>query len=454
MPDDFPATVLAETRARIARGPELPPGAPTAPVDRTDLPFITIDPAGSRDLDQAVAAGRSGAGYRVHYAIADVAAFVRAGGAIDAEARERGVTRYCPDMRAPLHPNQLNEDAASLMPDRDRWAVLWTIDLDAAGDLREVGVERAVVRSRRALSYTEAQAELDAGRADPGLVAVAEIGARRQAIEIARGGVSLELASQEIVRVGDGYRLTYDRPLPIEDHNAQVSLLTGMAAARLMLDGGVGLLRTLPPPGPEVIDRLRTTALALGLAWPAGRGYPDFVRGLDPSAPLDAAMMAQAARALRGAGYQDFNAAPPALDRHWAIAASYAHVTAPLRRLADRYANEIVLALAAGREPPEWALEALPELPKRMGRAHSAERTLEAAIVDFVEAALLRDRVGQEFTAIVIDVDADEGRARLQITEPAVVATMDADGLSLGDRVVVRLVEADPQARRVRFTPA
>ncbi len=101
----------------------------------------------------------------MHYAIADVAALVAPGGAVDAEAHPRGVTIYMPDRRAPLHPRALGEGAASLLPGEDRPALLWTIDLDAEGEPTDVHLERATVRSRAALSYTEAQAAIDGASA-------------------------------------------------------------------------------------------------------------------------------------------------------------------------------------------------------------------------------------------------------------------------------------------------
>ena len=92
VPDRFPPEVLAEAAAAA--------GAATLPErDETAVPFITIDPPTSMDLDQAMSIERSGDGYRVRYAIADVPAFVRAGGAVDAESRRRCTPRCCP--RAP-----------------------------------------------------------------------------------------------------------------------------------------------------------------------------------------------------------------------------------------------------------------------------------------------------------------------------------------------------------------
>lgn len=446
----FPEPVLAEAQERAEAGPTIPPGSAAATVaDRTEIPLVTIDPPGSMDLDQAYAGERTDHGWRVHYAIADVAAWVPVGGAIDEEARARGLTMYFPDGRAPLHPARLSEGAASLLPNEERQSLLWTIELDDGGHLLGATVERALVRSRAQLTYREAAEGIAEGESSV-LRSLEEVGRRRQALEIERGAVSLHLAQQEVVVRDGSYALVYDESLPVEDWNAQISLLTGIAAARIMLEGGVGMLRTLPRPSQRTIRELRLTARALGIEWPDDAGYAEVVRELDPSDPDEAALIAQSARGLRGAGYEAFDGPPPETTEHSAIAAEYAHVTAPLRRLGDRFVNEVVLALVAGKRPPDWVLAALPDLPRRLGQARNREGALDRAIVDVIEAALLADHVGQVFTGIVTDVDERRPRSRIQLRYPAVVATADGNA-ELGDEVEVRLLEADVAARRVRF---
>ena len=167
-------------------------------VHRRDLPFVTIDPPGSRDLDQALCIEVTADGHRVHYAIADVAAFVDPGDPIDAEARRRVMTMYSPDERSPLHPTALSEGAASLLPDGDRPAVLWTVDLDDGGEVVDRRIERAVVRSRAQLDYDEGQRLADAG-GHPALGELSTVGERRMAVQAARGGISLHLPSQTVV---------------------------------------------------------------------------------------------------------------------------------------------------------------------------------------------------------------------------------------------------------------
>lgn len=449
VPDGFPEEVTA---AAVQAATGRPAGeVATGHTDRTGIELVTIDPPGSRDLDQAFGAERRAAGgVRVWYAIADVGAFVAPGGAIDVEAHRRGVTLYGPDRRVPLHPPELSEGAASLLPDGDRPALLWCIDLDRAGAPVATRLERAIVRSRAQLTYEDVARAVADNTAEPALLLLREIGELRLGAEAARGGVSLPLPDQVVEPGPDGdLRLAYDAPVVSEDWNAQVSLLAGIEAARIMVEGGAGLVRTLPPADDRTLSRLRRSAAALGVPWPDRGGYPAFVRSLDPASPVGAALLVQSARALRGAGYVGFrDGAVPDEHQHSAVAAPYAHVTAPLRRLCDRAANEIVLALLEGREVPEWAAVEAAALPEVMAETIRREGAYARAALDLVEALVLRPAVGHRFGAVVVDVDDD--RAQVQLRDPAVVARARHDGgCSPGDEVDVVVRAADPVDRRL-----
>lgn len=465
IPDHFPPTAQAE-----ADSAALAPRIPTATgdvltahslTDATDLPLFTIDPPGSLDLDQAMflsrRAGPSG-GYRVHYAIADVAAYVTPGGALDAEAHHRVTTLYFPDERVPLHPPTLSERAASLLPDQDRPAVLWELDLDSHGALEAVRVRRALVRSRARLDYQGVQRVIDDGTAEEPLALLREIGLLREEQEAARGAISLHVPEQEIVQHNGGYRLTYRAPLPTDGWNAQISLLTGMAAADLMLASGTGILRTLPRAPDGSVARLRLTARALGIDWPHHTSYAALIRTLDPRRTTHAAFLQECTTLLRGAGYTTFDGTAPDASSalHAAVAAPYAHATAPLRRLVDRYTSELCLAASAGTEPPDWVRTALPALPAEMEAGTRLANRVERGCVDLVEAALLRDRIGETFDAFVIDVhENDPTRGTVHLTDPAVIGhvttTPDGPALPLGHPVHVRLTEAEPGVDPVHF---
>jgi exoribonuclease R len=448
IPDEFPADALAEAEAAARRGPSIPPTA-----DLRDVPFLTIDPPGSMDLDQALALERTGGGgYRLRYAIADVAAFVTPGGAIDAEAHRRVVTIYLPDRRATLHPTVLSEGAASLLPNQDRQALVWTFELGADGQPTSTRLERASVRSRARFTDEEVQQQLDARTAEEPLQLLRDVGKLREATEVERGGVSLPIPEQRVVEIDGRYRLAFRAPLPSEGWNSQLSLLTGLAAAQLMLDHGIGVLRTLPPPDDDAVMALQHAARALGVAWPAGGHYPDFIRSLDPNEPEHAALLVKAARLFRGAGYLAFSDGQrPSREEaiHAAVAAPYAHVTAPLRRLVDRFGNELVVAQCAGVAPPGWAVEALASLPALMADGRRREGAADRMGLDLVEAAVLSGCIGAELDGVV--TATAKGRASVQIRDPAVVADVDGDGLQPGDEVRLRVRSADVAHRTVGF---
>src|SRR6478735_3301850 len=161
LPAGFPADVEAEAQ-RAARAVSADPGTAEL-ADLRDIEFLTIDPAGSTDLDQALHIERTPTGAVLHYAIADLPAFVTPGAAIDAEARLRGQTLYAADGRIPLHPVVISEEAASVLPDQDRRAFVWRFELDDGARPLETTLRRAVIRSRTQWTYVDAQAAIDAG---------------------------------------------------------------------------------------------------------------------------------------------------------------------------------------------------------------------------------------------------------------------------------------------------
>lgn len=438
---EFPPDVLAEAEAATALAPER---------DLRDVPFATLDPIGSRDLDQAFQLERAGSGFTVRYAIADVPGIVRPGGAVDREARRRGQTLYAADGTIPLHPPVLSEDRASLLPDQDRPALVWTFALDDAGGVTDLRLERALVRSRARLDYAATQAAIDRGEEGPAAL-LPEIGRLRMEQERRRGGASLNLPDEEVVRGADGaYAIERRSPLPVEEWNAQLSLMTGMAAASLMLDAGVGVLRTMPQPDDAAFAAFRLQTRALGRPWTGG-AYGEYLRGLDRDDPLTLPVLEAASSLFRGAGYLTFDGARPADAEQAAIAAPYAHATAPLRRLVDRWSLAICLGLSDGSGVPAWARDSLDELPALMQESGQRAARLDAATINAVEAALLTPLVGTEVEATVIAL-RDE-RATVQLADPAVTASAPVpSGTAPGDVVRLRVVRADIARGEVEFT--
>ncbi|MFM5906221.1 MAG: RNB domain-containing ribonuclease [Novosphingobium sp.] len=434
VPAAFPAEVEAAAATASMRKPE-------AHVDRTGQHFVTLDPATSTDLDQAFAIEKSGNDWLLLYAIADVGFFVDQGDPLDREAWKRGTTCYLPDGKASLYPKALSEKAASLLPDGDRPATVFAVTIDADGEARLQGVESAIIRSRAKLAYETARDEdLPDG--------FAEIATRVKLAEGRRGAARADPPEQEVSRDEDGHFILRLRPQTLaERNNATLSLATNLAVAEALWAAGTGLFRVMPGPSERAIARLRGTALAFSLDWPASLSLAEFEKRLNPADTREAAFLMAARRGGNGASYVPYNADEK--PWHAAMAATYCHVTAPLRRLADRHVIAAALAVANGRPVPDFAAAAFPELPAVMARAEARDNQVDRAVIDLAEVAMLTGREGERFAAVVTDLG--ENGARIQLCDLPIVARVKAHGVLPGAMVTVRLVGVDPVRRQLDF---
>ena len=440
VPEEFPPQVVAAAEEAAQRA------IADGRADRRDIELVTLDPAGSTDLDQAFALHVEGDDVVLHYAIADVAFFVDRGSAIEAEAWKRGSTIYAPDRRASQYPEVLSQGAASLLPDQDRPSVLLTVAVAADGRATLRSAERAVVRSRAKLAY-----ETAAGADLPPLLA--ELARRIEAAEDARGASRIEFPEQEIVAdpsaPGGLVLRTRDRH-PSEDENSALSLAANLAVADKMLVAKVGLFRVMAEPDDRDIVTLHHIAHALGVSWPSGATLRQLDGRLDPKNAKHAAFLMAARRAGGGATYASYQ--DGITPWHAAVAATYAHATAPLRRLADRYVLDLVVQLAAGAAPSADEVATFGRLPEVMERADTMGSRVEHAAIDLVESVELDGRVGEVFDATVTD-NPGSG-AMVQLADPPVRARVHLDHVQPGQHVLLRLVQADPAQRLVRFEPA
>ncbi len=436
VPRAFPLPVLEAAEAAASR-------TLNEHADRTDIPFVTLDPASATDLDQALAIEQSGNDLLLRYAIADVAWFVADGDPVDQEAWKRGTTLYLPDGKASLYPPVLSEGAASLLPDGPRPAVIFTVRVAPDGGVELEDAERAIVRSRAKLAYeTVADSDLPPQ--------FGELACRIALAEAARGASRVDPPEQEVARrVDGGYGLAFRTRHQSEDQNAALSLAANLAIAEVLQAHHTGLFRVMAEPDAVAIARLRNSARAFGIAWPEDVPLERFRDGLDADDPHQAALMLAIRRAGQGASYAPWSAdAPP---WHAAVAAPYVHATAPLRRLADRYVVRATLATMQGRPVPAAVTDAFARLPKIMGRADALSGQIDRAVIDLAEAVMLEGREGETFAAVVTDVDMRG--ARMQLADLPVVTRIDAPGAAPGTALKVRLLDADPEKRALRFEP-
>lgn len=434
VPEHFPAQAEAAAEEAARR-------VPSDHADWTARAFVTLDPASSTDLDQAFAIERAGGDILLHYAIADVPWFVGDGDPIDTEAWLRGETTYLPDGKAGLYPRVLSEGAASLLPDGPRPAVIFTSRIDPAGKAVLQGVERGLIRSRAKLAYDTVQPDALPDGFD-------ELARRISDADDARGAARVDPPEQEVERDSEGHFTLRLRPLALaERQNAALSLATNLAVADALFAAQTGLFRVMEGPSPQAEARLRHTAEAFGLDWPREASLAQFERLLDPQEPRAAAFMLAIRRAGNGASYAPFREGE--IPWHAAMAATYCHMTAPLRRLADRYVIRAAMAVTNGLPVPDEVEAAFRRLGPVMAKAGARGSQIERAVVDLAESAILSGREGEDFQAVV--TDQGESGARFQLCDLPVVARTTARRVQPGERITVRLEAADPARREIRF---
>ncbi len=433
VPAGFPPAVDAAAQAAAKR-------APSEHKDRTAEAFVTLDPAPSTDLDQAFTIEASGNDLLLHYAIADVAWFVGDDDPIDTEAWGRGETLYLPDGKAGLYPRVLSEGAASLLPDGPRPAVVFNTRVAPDGSVKLEGAERAIIKSRAKLAYeTATEAQLPAGFAD--------LSQRITTAEAARGAARVDPPEQELEADGGRFKLVLRPQSMSEQRNAALSLATNLAVADALYAAKTGLFRVMAGPDERAIARLRHIAGALRLDWADALSLKAFEQTLDPHQPDAAAFMLAIRRAGNGASYVPYQEGVK--PWHAAMAATYCHMTAPLRRLADRYVVRAALAVANAQPVPDEVTAAFARLGPVMGKADARANQIDRAVIDLAEAATLSGREGESFSAVITDVD--EIGARMQLCDLPVVARVTAHSVTPGDKLTVRLVAADPVKRQISF---
>ncbi len=451
LPGDFSVAVL--DAAAVASKRFATPNADR--IDLTELAFVTLDPTSSIDLDQAFVLSQTPDDIRLdtitlHYAIADVGFFVDTDSVIETEAWKRGETIYLPEYRVPQYPPVLCEGSVSLLPNGDRPAIVLEVGLDAHGTATLRSAKRAVVRSRKKLGYeTTEPSEVNL---------LVEFSKRMVRGEDLRGASRSVLPEQSVDVDNNGVAtLTCRNLLPSEVANSALSLAANLAVGKRFLEAGIGIFRVMDRPTDNEVKSLRRDAHSLNVDWPTNESLASFQRRLDPTNALHRSLLISARRFGGGASYAtigtgsetDLTDAPP---YHSAIAATYSHVTAPLRRLADRYALDLIVALDSSHTQFEpKTLSTLAALPAVMKMSGQRSAKVERAVIDLVEAIVLQPRVGEQFAAVVLE-SGDSG-AVMQLDALAVRARLPRSAnVEAGSQITVTLVSVDIAARRLVFT--
>ena len=481
IPHIFPPEAIAEAQAAK-------PATMDGREDFRDLPLITIDPADAKDHDDAVHAGpdpdeANPGGHIVTVAIADVAAYVTEGSALDREALRRGNSVYFPDRVVPMLPERISNDLCSLREGEDRPALAVRMTFAADGRKLRHSFHRVMMRSAAKLAYPQAQGAIDgrpddrtAPLLDPVLKPLWDAYAALRRGRAAREPLELELPERKILLKEDG---TVDRvvvPDRLDAHKLiEEFMIQANVAAAETLEGKRRPLvyRIHDAPSLAKQESLREFLATLGLPLARGaqmkpasfNGILSRVKGSDHEVLVNEVVLrsqSQAAYSAENIGHFGLN-----LRR-------YAHFTSPIRRYADLIVHRALIgALGLGKDGLSHGQEErLEEISALISAAERRAMAAERETVDRLIAAHLATRIDESFQGRVSGVT----KAGLFIQLPqygadgfipvsslgddyymydesahALFGERSGKGYQLADEVEVRLVEVAPMAGAMRF---
>ena len=473
IPDRFDDQTLAEAAAAT----ELPL---TGREDLRELPLLTIDPSDARDHDDAVCAApdpdpSNPGGFVVWVAIADVAAYVRPGSALDREARLRGNSSYFPDRVVPMLPDRLSGDLCSLHEGVDRPVLAVRLTIDAQGEKRAHRFARGMMRSRASLSYEAAQAAFD-GQPEPAVQPLAEglthLYAAWKATLTARAArqpLDLDLPERRIVLGDDGTVLSVAFKDRLDAHKVieEFMVMANVAAAEELIARRSPLLfRVHEEPAPEKIEALREVAQSAGLTLAKGQvlqtRHLNRLLAAAETTEFDELINMATLRSMTQAYYSPQNFG------HFGLALkNYAHFTSPIRRYSDLIVHRALIRAHRWGDGglSDADIEMLAETATQISDTERRSMAAERDTTDRYLAAFMADRIGATFSGriagvarfglfVKLDETGADGLVPIRslgdeyFCHDAESQTLTGEKtgtiLGLGQRVSVKLAEAEP----------
>jgi ribonuclease R len=474
----FPEEVLSEA----AGIPDvLSAGAIEGRRDFRDWPSVTIDGEKAQDFDDAVSIRRlPDGGWLLGVHIADVSHYVRPASPLDGEAYERGTSVYFPDLTLPMLPEKLSNDLCSLRPRVPRLTVSALMDIGGDGRVRRAEFAPSIIRTSHRMTYTsvfkifEGDAEEAKAYADvvPDLLQMRDLAHVLRQRRLAEGSLDFDLVEPELI-YEKGKLLSVAAAERNEAHRLieEFMVTANVAVATVFSEKNIpAIYRIHPPPDVGDLEKLRDLILNFGLTLPE----PAKVRSKDlqrvlkkaESLPGEKFIGRQVLRALKLAVYATGNVG------HYGLAQGhYTHFTSPIRRYPDLVVHRILKGLLAREEPKRLPLDAI--AAKSSERERNAGEA-EQALLEWRIFRFLKDRLGDEFGGIVVDVI--KAGLLVEVDEYFVSGLLPFDALrgdhepkpaarrlrphrrrktfDLGDEVRVILVSCDPALRRMSFVPA
>jgi exoribonuclease-2 len=461
---DFSKEVDNEVQAIVGNS-EMP--AVESVKDLRQLLWSSIDNKKSRDLDQVeYAEALPGGDTRLLIAIADVDALVPKGSPIDDHAAANCTSVYTGVRTYPMLPEELSTDLTSLNPGEHRRAVVTEMVLTADGNVKSLDIYRAVVKNQAKLSYEAVGNWLDGKAGVPaGVAAVAGLEAQiklqfessKDLAEIRKQHGALELGTIQASPVVDEHGKVLELEVA-EENGARDLIANFMIAANVAMaqfleaKGGATLRRVVSTP--KYWPRIVEIAEDLGGQLPASpdsRALAEFLAARKKADPLRFPDLSLAVVKSLGPGEYAAQLPGEQGDGHFGLAVQdYTHSTAPNRRFADLVTQRLVKA-AIESKPVPYAFEELKQIAEHCTERDAAARKVERKMRKVAAAVLLRDRIGEEFKAIVTGVTPKGTFAR--VISPVVDGRVmrGERGLRVGEKVNVRLLAVEPERGFIDF---
>ena len=483
IPYKWPRSVLDEIEQY---GSNVPSKAKQGRTDLRSVDLVTIDGADARDFDDAVYCERSGNGWRLLVAIADVSHYVEIGSGLDNEATRRGTSVYFPDRVVPMLPEVLSNGLCSLNPKVDRLCMVCEMLVNAEGKVTRSTFFESVMRSKARLTYSQVNQLLE-GKAKNAVpkdlhTPIRELHALYQVFAKARGrrgAIEIDLPQTKFKLNKDG-EIDKIEVVPRNDAHRLIEecmIAANVEAAKFLKKHRIpGLYRVHPRPDPDRFDELRLYLVSLGLkvAHPEHVQPRDFTKIIRQTAarPDATAIMMTMLRSLTHAAYS------PANIGHFGLALeSYAHFTSPIRRYPDLLVHRAIRHIVRGGKPGRYEyggreMERLGAITSaHEKRAEEATREVEA----WLKCQYMEQHLGDEFDGVITGVT--NFGVFVQITELLVDGLVHVTSLSndyykfdagtqslvgertgrkfrLGDAMRVQVNKVDMETRRIDFRPA
>ncbi|MGH9871542.1 MAG: RNB domain-containing ribonuclease [Pyrinomonadaceae bacterium] len=461
---DSPSGVDTEVRAIVANSAI--PAAESAK-DLRGLLWSSIDNSSSRDLDQVeFAEALPGGDTRLSIGIADVDALVPQGSAIDRQAAANCTSVYTGVKTYPMLPLELSTDLTSLNAGEDRLGVVTEMVLASDGTMKSLDIYRALVKNHAKLAYEAVGNWLD-GRTGvpPSVAAVPGLEAQirlqfesaKDLEKVRKQHGALELGTIQASPVVDDQGKVLELAV-VEDNGARDLIANFMIAANVAMaqfleaKGGPTLQRVVRTP--KYWSRIVEIAADLGEKLPAtpdSRALAEFLAARKKADPVHFPDLSLAVVKSLGPGEYAVQSPGEAGEGHFGLAVQdYTHSTAPNRRFADLVTQRLVKAALASKPVP-YAIDELKAIAEHCTERDAAARKVERKMRKVAAAVLLRDRIGEEFKAIVTGV-SDKGTFARTIAPPVDGRVMRGErGLQVGEKVSVRLLAVDPKRGFIDF---